>query len=169
MTDEIKALNLDSDAKDVKTAEPIKNDNDKVPASKRPIKKDSKKKTIAMFLVLIFLGIGTGYGLYSFNKPKAVEKLSTEVTGVLKAGDTFGVVDENAFRDEAIGEVAAEGIDGEGSHHLIREGGKSKYVYMTSSVIDLDQFIGKNVKVWGETFEAQKAGWLMDVGRLEVL
>jgi hypothetical protein len=26
-----------------------------------------------------------------------------------------------------------------------------------------------NVKVWGETFKGQKAGWLMDVGRVKVM
>jgi len=25
------------------------------------------------------------------------------------------------------------------------------------------------VKIWGETFKAQKAGWLMDVGRVEIV
>jgi hypothetical protein len=25
------------------------------------------------------------------------------------------------------------------------------------------------VKVWGETFKGQKAGWLMDVGRVQVI
>ena len=162
MTNEIKALNLNSDTEEIKKDEIIKNT--------ETAKVSPKKKIWIIFLFLIILGIGTGYGLYSFkNKSKTVKKLSTEVTGTLKAGDKIGVMDESAFRDEAVGEVASGGIDGEGSHHLIREGGKSKYVYMTSSVIDLDQFIGKNVKVWGETFEAQQAGWLMDVGRLEVL
>jgi hypothetical protein len=25
------------------------------------------------------------------------------------------------------------------------------------------------VKIWGETFKGQQAGWLMDVGRVEVI
>jgi hypothetical protein len=40
---------------------------------------------------------------------------------------------------------------------------------MTSSVIDLDPFIDHKVKIWGDTFAAQKANWLMDVGRVEVV
>ena len=36
---------------------------------------------------------------------------------------------------------------------------------LTSVNIDLD----KKVKVWGETNTAQEAGWLMDVGKLELL
>jgi len=33
----------------------------------------------------------------------------------------------------------------------------------------LSKFVGKNIKVWGQTQSAQYAGWLMDVGRVEVL
>jgi len=61
------------------------------------------------------------------------------------------------------------GLDGEGTHRLIREGGPSQTAYVTSSTLDLDQFAGRKVQVWGETFRAQKAGWLMDIGRLKIL
>ena len=53
------------------------------------------------------------------------------------------------------GDFAKGGIDGEGTHKLIRDGGPSKTAYLTSSVIDLDQFVGKKVKIWGETRAAQ--------------
>jgi hypothetical protein len=42
-------------------------------------------------------------------------------------------------------------------------------VYLTSSTVDLSPFVGKKVRVWGQTFTGQKAGWLMDVGLVEVL
>ncbi len=61
------------------------------------------------------------------------------------------------------------GLEGEGSHKLIRPGGDDQTVYLTSSIVDLDKFAGHKVKVWGETFSSQKAGWLMDVGKLKVL
>ena len=35
--------------------------------------------------------------------------------------------------------------------------------------VDLSKFIGKKIKVWGATQTAQHAGWLMDVGRIQVL
>ena len=79
------------------------------------------------------------------------------------------MADEKSFTDSAEGSLTAGGIDGEGSHHLVRPGGDSQNVYLTSSIIDLDQFVGHSVKIWGETFQAQQAGWLMDVGRLQVL
>ena len=40
---------------------------------------------------------------------------------------------------------------------------------LTSSSVDLSLFIDRKVKIWGQTFEAEKAGWLLDVGQLEVL
>lgn len=134
-------------------------------------KKSGKGKIILWFVGLILLGTASGYGLVSLKQGKSasVKYLSRDATGSkLEKGSAFGV-DEKGFKDIAEGQIAKGGIDGEGSHHLIREGGESQFVYLTSSIIDLDQFVDKKVKVWGETFEAQKAGWLMDVGRLEVI
>lgn len=64
--------------------------------------------------------------------------------------------------------MVAGGVDGEGTHHLVRPGGDSQNVYLTSSVVDLNQFVGKTVKVFGQTFATQTAGWFMDVGRVEL-
>jgi len=38
-----------------------------------------------------------------------------------------------------------------------------------SSIVDLDQFTNKKVKVWGQTMQAEKASWLMDIGKIELL
>ena len=127
-------------------------------------------KMILVTLVIIALGVGSGYGLFRWKGAPGggVKKLKTQVTGTAAVGETYGVEDPKAFTDSAEGELAKGGIDGEGSHHLVRPGGDSQNVYLTSSIIDLDQFVGRKVKIWGQTFQAQKAGWLMDVGRLEV-
>ena len=77
--------------------------------------------------------------------------------------------DVKTFRDRAEGTLKEGGIDSEGTHHLERPGGTSQSVYLTSSVVDLDQFIDKKVEVWGETIGAKKAGWLMDVGKIKIL
>jgi hypothetical protein len=92
-----------------------------------------------------------------------------EDTNAIKVGDVFGSSDETIFKDNAEGYLEAGGINGEGSHALLRDNGPSQTVYLTSSVTDLDKFVGMNVKVWGETFRGQTASWLMDVGRIEVL
>lgn len=91
---------------------------------------------------------------------------------VVQGSKEVGIKDEKTFRDTASGRLeTANGNSGvsEGSHKLIRPGGPSQTAYLTSSVIDLDQFVGKCIQVWGETFAAQKAGWLMDVGRAKIL
>ena len=67
-------------------------------------------------------------------------------------------------------EVMVEGgKDGEGTHHLDRGLGTEKDVYLTSTVINLDDFVGKKVQIWGETISAQKAGWFMDVVKIKTI
>lgn len=95
-----------------------------------------------------------------------------ELMGGVKAVDTDrekGIEDPGVFRDTAEGVLREGGIEGEGTHHLEREGGPSKTAYLTSSTVDLDEFVGKKIMVWGETFNAQHAGWLMDVGKVRLL
>lgn len=139
--------------------------NSEVAVSKKPF----PVKLIAGLIVIIIAGTLSGYGLFNLKGGGGAKKLKTEVSGTAAVGESYGVEDTKVFTDSAEGEITLGGIDGEGSHHLIREGGESQYVYLTSSIIDLDQFVGRKVKVWGQTFEAQKAGWLMDVGRLEIV
>jgi hypothetical protein len=86
-----------------------------------------------------------------------------------KVDKIAGVQDKKTFKDKAEGILKEGGIDGEGSYHLQRPGGESQNVYLTSSTVDLSVYIDKKVRVWGETFSGEKAGWLMDVGLVEVL
>lgn len=79
-----------------------------------------------------------------------------------------GVLDPKVKYDNAVGTLVAGGIGNEGTHHLERDGGPVKNVYLTSSVIDLQSFVGKKVEVWGETLSSKKAGWLMDVAKIQV-
>ena len=75
---------------------------------------------------------------------------------------------KKTFKDSAEGIMREGGIDGEGNFHLERPGGLSQNVYLTSTTVDLSDYIGKKVKVWGQTFQADKAGWLMDIGSVEM-
>jgi hypothetical protein len=92
-----------------------------------------------------------------------------ESADAVEVNTVYGADDTVAFPNDVTGILVKGGIEGEGSHHLVRPGGKDKYVYLTSSVVDLDLFVGAEIEVWGETFSAQRAGWLMDVGRVTVL
>jgi len=89
---------------------------------------------------------------------------------IIKTEKVVGSTDVKTFRDSAEGVLESGGIDGEGTHHLVRaEGRPDQNAYLTSSVVNLDDYVGKKVKVFGETFTAQKAGLLMDVGKIELL
>ena len=85
----------------------------------------------------------------------------------LQSGQTYGVADTKSFPDTAEGTLQNGGINGEGQYHLVRPGGDSQSVYMTSSTVDLSLFINRKVKVWGATQKAESAGWLMDVGKVK--
>ena len=114
--------------------------------------------------VAVLLGLTTGFALAKFPK----KGLSTNLTSA-KSEKTVGIADQKTFKDSAEGILKEGGIDGEGSFHLQRPGGESQNVYLTSTTVDLSHYVGKKVRVWGETFAGEKAGWLMDVGRLDLI
>lgn len=136
--------------------------------------KPSKAPILVLAVVAILAGVATGFGTHKLSAgtssgeapgPDPVQKVAGDS---VKAGDVFGST-AAVFKDSAEGYLEAGGLDGEGSHKLLRPGGDSQTVYLTSSVTDLDKLVGMDVKVWGETFKGQKAGWLMDVGKVEVV
>ncbi len=131
----------------------------------------SNKSIILIVLIVLAVGLGAVTGYYFSGKKLGESKGGSG--GIISQdkiakGAEFGVKDTGKA-DSAFGVVEKGGIDGEGTHKLLREGGASQNVYLTSSVLDLDQFIGLKIQVWGETQKAQKAGWLMDVIKVKVL
>lgn len=109
------------------------------------------------------LGILTGYLLASTNK-----KIGSQIP--LTQPPKLAQQDVKTFRDFAEGKISKKpepknGAYSEGTHLLIRDGAVP--VALTSSVVDLSQYEGKKVKVYGETQKAIREGWLMDVGRVE--
>lgn len=123
---------------------------------------------IVLLLIVAFLGIGTGFLLSKKGGIASVNIGGNDIKGYSQ-GKIVGSDDLKTFKDNAEGVLKEGGIEGEGQYHLVRPGGDSQNVYLTSSNIDLSKFLNKKVKVWGQTNTAQKAGWLMDAGRLEVL
>ncbi|MCL5435382.1 MAG: hypothetical protein M1405_03265 [Patescibacteria group bacterium] len=128
-------------------------------------------KIALIFVVVVLLGLGSGYVLstrLSINGKTANIGGNLNSSSISK-GTTVGSNDTNTFKDTAQGILKQGGIDGEGAFHLERPGGSSQNVYLTSSTVDMTKFVDKKIKVWGQTQKAQHAGWLMDVGRVEVL
>ena len=114
--------------------------------------------------VAVVIGAVIGFGLTRLNKKTASNGVTTKDTA-----QSAGVVDKKTFKDSVEGILREGGIDGEGNFHIERPGGVSQNAYLTSSTVDLSNYVGKKVKVWGQTFSGQTAGWLMDVGLVEIL
>lgn len=138
-----------------------------------PAKSKSKMNTpyIVALTVVILSGLFTGYFIARGNP---IVSTGTETAGSspvdeseIAVNKVYGNPNEDEFPDTAEGVLVQGGIDGEGSHHLVRQ--FQDPVYLTSSVVDLDLFTGHKVKVSGQTFNAKKAGWLMDAGSVKVL
>ncbi len=121
---------------------------------------------IGVYVLLILLGVGTGYMLSS---KQAGFGAVGQKSSTIKTDTVAGSTDATTFKDSAEGTIEKGGLDSEGSHKLIRDGGPSQTAYLVSSVVDLDEYVGKKVRVWGQTMAAKKVSWLMDVGKIERL
>lgn len=127
------------------------------------------RKILIVLLVPVILGLVSGYFLYRKNTDGTV-RLAGRNVEVVQTKTEEGVKDASTFRDTATGILQENDgkVTDEGTHILVRDG-PSQNVYLTSSVVDLSKYIGKSVQIWGETFQGQKAGWLMDVGRIKII
>jgi len=129
---------------------------------------DKKTRMIigGVFLFLIAAGVLTGFAVSKKTASGGITtaSVSTSETG----GKIFGSTDTKTFTDSAVGVIEKDGQNGEGTHKLIRDGGPSQTACLVSSVLDLDEFVGKKVKVWSNTMDAKTCAWLMDVGRIEL-
>lgn len=139
---------------------------------KENLKSAFTPKVILMLFGVVVFGVLSGYLLASTSGNSLLgKKVQTNLSNgeSVTKGTVVGSNDIKTFKDTAEGILKEGGIEGEGAFHLERPGGESQNVYLTSSSVDLSKFIDKKIKVWGQTQKAQTAGWLMDVGRIEVL
>lgn len=118
---------------------------------------------LGVVIAALVLGTLTGYIL---STKTSGSKASSLVAGKAKTAQQ----DTSTFKDFAEGVIKTKPLPSgseytEGTHMLIREDGVP--VALTSSVVDLSQYEGKKVKVYGETQKGIKEGWLMDVGKVE--
>jgi hypothetical protein len=161
-TQRTQGSSLESPRKPVAGVRPIESAQD---ADLQQTMKLNSKIFLGVYVVLILLGVTTGYVLSSGRSGGALGQKPT----IVKTDTVAGSTDSTTFKDSAEGTIEKGGLDGEGSHKLIREGGPSQTAYLVSSVVDLDEYAGKKVRVWGQTMTAKKVSWLMDVGKIERL
>ncbi len=119
---------------------------------------------LGAFLVVL-VGIGTAWVI---SGKMAKNGSSSAAPGAKVTSTEAGVLDPKVKYDNAQGILQEGGINGEGTFHLVRDGGPSKNVYLTSSMVDLRNFIDKKVEIWGQTLSSKKSGWLMDVAKIKV-
>jgi hypothetical protein len=134
----------------------------------RPIE-NTKVNKLWMYIVGAFVVVILGVGSAWLISSKLINKGPTAAPGVKVTSTEAGVLDSKTKYDNATGVLKDGGTGNEGTHHLDREGGVDQTVYLTSSVIDLSSFNGKKVQVWGQTLASKKAGWLMDVAKVQVV
>ena len=161
---------------------PNLNSTTQIPVSNQaiPVKNSSPISPLKIVLVLV-VALGLGFWLSrllpfssssgTITLPGQQQAISTENIqdkSQIETGKLYGDT-EKSFKDSAIGTVEKGSINGEGTHILNRDGGASQRVSLTSSVVDLDLFIGRKVEVKGETNASNKTAWLLDVGSVKVL
>ncbi|MDD5147082.1 MAG: hypothetical protein PHV63_00830 [Candidatus Daviesbacteria bacterium] len=132
----------------------------------KPISNTENPTRLILGVVITALILGTLTGYIMSTKSGDSLKSSALSVGTPKSAQQ----DTRTFKDFAEGiikvkPVPTKGEYTEGTHMLIRE--SAVPVALTSSVVDLSQYEGKKVKVFGETQKALKEGWLMDVGKIE--
>jgi hypothetical protein len=128
--------------------------------------KKSWPYVLGAFLVVL-AGVGTAW-MVSGKVMGVSTGSKVAAPGAKFTSTEAGILDPNTKYDNATGVLKEGGIGNEGTYHLERDGGPSKNVYLTSSVIDLRSFVDKKIEVWGQTLASKKAGWLMDVAKIKV-
>ncbi len=119
---------------------------------------------IAGAFLVVLIGIGTAWMISG----RMAKGNSAAAPGAKVTSTEAGALDPKIKYDTAEGTLQSGGLNGEGTYHLVREGGVSKSVYLTSSVVDLTNFVDKKVQIWGQTLASKKVGWLMDVAKIKV-
>jgi hypothetical protein len=136
----------------------------------------------SIIAIVVILGLTSGFWLsrilpsstssnklsQELNKNDAISTDQISGSEQLEPGVVYGN-SSAIFSDSAQGVVTAGNINGEGTHILVREGGDSQRVSLTSSTVDLDLFIDKKVIVKGQTNDSRKTGWLLDVGNIKII
>jgi hypothetical protein len=147
-----------------------------------PAPTSAPKSSFIPVLIILVLAVSAGFWLSrlaplgtsgtsdstSINSKNVISADKISSSADLVVGKSYGNTGQN-FKDSAFGTIKKGGINGVGTHTLLREGGVTQSAALTSSVIDLDLFNDKKVEVKGETNATSKAGWFLDVGVIKIV
>ncbi len=133
----------------------------------------AKENVVVVVLSILVVGVGvlTGWLLSGSRLTPAGEERKLQVTSESASTNSLeeGQVVDSQKYGEVEGVLVKGGIKGEGTHHIERDNNPARYVYLSSTVIDLDKYTGKKVKIWGETISSVNAPWLMDVVKIKTI
>ncbi len=132
----------------------------------------SNTNKIFLGIIVTSLILGSASGIYLAQSKTTSKTVNSDNASTTTQAKTAGS-DTQTFRDFAEGVIekrpepknSEEYLEGT---HLLKREDNPIPVALTSSVVDLSEYEGKKVKVYGETQKAIKAGWLMDVGKVEL-
>ncbi|MBU3935653.1 hypothetical protein KJ909_03180 [Patescibacteria group bacterium] len=146
-----------------------------------PLSSPPKSNLIYLLAITLTLALASGFWLSRFfplqkkdvssptftsGQAQSTDKISS--ADQLKVGQIYGNTTAT-FADSATGTIEVGGVNGEGTHTLVRPGGEDQKAALTSSVVDLDLFVGRQVEIKGETNSSRKAGWFLDVGSIKII
>lgn len=132
----------------------------------------SKVIALVCATLSIILGITAGYALAirKTQSPVAVNELAAEQPATRKiAEQNARELKPNDIRDSAEGTIALKpqtDIRKQGSHILKRSDAPWP-IYLISSTVDLTQYEGKKVKIYGVTYDGGTKDWHMEVNKVE--
>lgn len=138
---------------------------------------NSSSLSLPIVTIIVFVALAIGFWLSrttagsnssSVSSNQLVQSTDNLSADKVVVGKVYGSTDSK-FSDSATGVIQKGGINGEGTHTLVRDGGPTQSAALTSSVVDLDLFIDKKVEIKGQTNSSRKAGWLLDVGSVKVI
>jgi hypothetical protein len=144
----------------------------------------AKVKTLSLpiIIIILILAVTSGFFISRFFPKGNSSTLNSDIGGKNTAASTDSITNSEQlvvgklygntskdFSDKAQGKVQKGNINGVGTHILVREGGDSQRVSLTSSTVDLDLFADRKVEVKGQTNNSNKTGWLLDVGSIKIL
>jgi hypothetical protein len=161
-------------AKDQQPQDPVREVSTKPSIMKRfPVDGVKSKGTFFLVvgsLLVVLAGVSTGWFLSGGGVLGTEGERIVEEQKAVDIGDgvvELGEAGEEA--DEAEGTLVEGGLEGEGTYRLERDGGVARTVCLTSTAIDLQGFVEKKVKVWGETISPISCPWLMDVMKIKAI
>ena len=152
--------------------EPIIHSLEEEPAGEKEGGKKFKKIALLVVVFLFFYSLGLVFYWWQSSSPTfpgSQRKTETSLkVAQVKKGEVVGV-DSPIFKDTTEGLLEKNTDESKPGTHILIRGDESQTAYLTSSVLDLDKYVGHKIKVWGETQAVESVGWFMDIGKLQIL